>query len=57
MVELKDHYEEVIQGELIGFFNFQGYLEIAMNYGKASSLTHFIRGEKIKIIFNDNTDS
>ena len=55
--EINTHYEEVIPGELVGFFNFQGFLEIAINYGKASTLMHFVRGDKIKIIFDAATNS
>jgi S-adenosylmethionine hydrolase len=55
--EISTHYEEVIQGENTALFNFQGYLEIAMNYGNAASLTNFGRGDKIKIIFEDDTNS
>ncbi|MBK9480121.1 MAG: SAM-dependent chlorinase/fluorinase [Bacteroidetes bacterium] len=55
--DINTHYEDVISGESIAFFNFQGFLEIAINYGNAASLLNFNRGEKIKIIFNDHTDS
>ncbi len=51
---ISSHYEDVIQGEAVAFFNFQGFLEIAINFGDAATLLNFSRGEKIKIIFNDN---
>lgn len=55
--EISTHYEEVINGESLALFNFQGFLEIAINYGDAASLLNFGRGEKIKIIFDDHTNS
>lgn len=55
--EINQHYEEVINGETTALFNFQGFLEIAINYGDAAPLLNFSRGEKIKILFDDNTDS
>jgi S-adenosylmethionine hydrolase len=54
--EISEHYEDVIHGENAVLFNFQGFLEIGMNYGKLASLTHVFRGDKIKIVFDD-TDS
>ncbi len=56
LTEISEHYEDVIHGEVAVFFNFQGFLEIGMNYGKMASLTHVSRGDKMKIIFDD-TDS
>ena len=55
--EISAHYEDAIQGEIIALFNFQGFLEIAMNYGTAALLTNVARGEKIKIIFDGGKNS
>ena len=52
--EISEHYQDVIQGEAVAFFNFQGFLEIAINYGDAATLLNFGKSEKIKIRFHDS---
>ncbi|MBS1778158.1 MAG: SAM-dependent chlorinase/fluorinase [Bacteroidetes bacterium] len=38
VTEINEHYSSVKQGEILGRFNSSGYLEIAINRGKAASL-------------------
>ena len=51
---IHNHYDDAIQGEIVTLFNFQGFLEIAMNQGDAATLLNFKRGDQIKIDFHDN---
>lgn len=61
-IELKSHeiktiskfYNDVPNGEVLALFNSTGYLEIAVNLGKADSLLHFKINDNIPIHFNDN---
>ncbi|MCB0700885.1 MAG: SAM-dependent chlorinase/fluorinase [Chitinophagales bacterium] len=61
---ISEHYYDVNEGQKLCRFNSTGYLEIAINRGKAASLFGFklLREQQliyntIKITFNDSTDS
>lgn len=44
-------YSDVVVGEVLCMFNSDGYLEIAINMGKASSMLNLFRNETIQINF------
>lgn len=48
---LSRHYADVAIGDPVAFFNSSGYLEIAINMGKASSMFNLHRNENIQINF------
>lgn len=48
---LHNHYGEVVEGEKVAFFNSAGYLEIAINQGKASSLLNLKMYDIVRIEF------
>lgn len=48
---LSRHYADVAIGDALAFFNTSGYLEIAINMGKASSMYNLHRNENIQINF------
>ena len=48
---LFDNYNDVADGEIIAMFNSTGFLEIAINKGKASSLLNLKIGDTISIEF------
>jgi S-adenosyl-L-methionine hydrolase (adenosine-forming) len=50
-------YNQVPEGEKLALFNSQGYLEIAINQGKASALLGLTYNDSIRIEFHDNTNS
>ena len=49
---LSNHYYEVPIGEILALFNSAGFLEIAVNTGKASTLLGLKKDDPIQIIFN-----
>jgi len=48
---LSKDYGDVSIGDPLAFFNSSGYLEIAMNMDKASSMLNLVKGEMIQINF------
>lgn len=48
---ISNGYANAIEGEKLCLFNSAGYLEIAINHGKASSLLGLHEGESVKIEF------
>lgn len=48
---LSRHYSDVAVGEVLCLFNSAGYLEIAINMGKASSLLNLQKNETVQINF------
>jgi S-adenosylmethionine hydrolase len=48
---LSESYNDVADGEIVAMFNSAGYLEIAINKGKASSLLNLKLGDTISIEF------
>lgn len=48
---ISNGYANAIEGEKLCLFNSAGYLEIAINHGKASSLLGLYQGESVKIEF------
>jgi len=50
--ELHRHYSEVVEGEKVAFFNSAGFLEIAINQGKASSLLNLKLYDVVRIEFS-----
>lgn len=46
-------YNEVTEGEIVALFNSAGYLEIAINSGKAARLLGLKVGEPIQVFFED----
>ena len=55
--KISQWYDEVPQGELLALVNDAGYLEIAVNCGKASQMFNMKYGSTIRIEFNDNKSS
>ncbi len=49
---LSKHYGDAGIGEPLAWFNNAGYLEIAINQGRASSLLHLFKNETIQIDFH-----
>ncbi len=52
--KIHSNYDQVVQGEIIAFFNFNKMLEIALNKVKAKSLLFVKFGDNIAIEFYDN---
>ncbi|MBK9743039.1 MAG: SAM-dependent chlorinase/fluorinase [Saprospiraceae bacterium] len=48
---LSKDYGDVSIGDTLAFFNSSGYLEIALNMDKASSMLNLQKGEMIQINF------
>ena len=48
---LSRNYGDVAIGDAVAFFNSSGYLELAINMGKASSVFNLHRNENIQINF------
>ena len=48
---LSKDYGDVAVGDALAFFNSSGYLEIALNMDKASSMLNLNKGEMIQINF------
>ena len=48
---ISNGYSNTVEGEKLCLFNSSGYLEIAINHGKASSLLGLNEGESVKIEF------
>ena len=46
-----DDYSDVPIGDPVAFFNTSGYLEIALNLDKASSMLNLLKTETIQINF------
>jgi S-adenosylmethionine hydrolase len=51
VVNISESYSDVPVGEVLCMFNTSGYLEIAINLGKASSLLNLKKDETIHIDF------
>jgi len=51
--QLSEYYNDVPVGEILSFFNSSGYLEIAINMGKASSLLSLNVEDTIQIDFHN----
>lgn len=48
---LSRNYADTVEGSLVAFFNEAGYLEIALNKGKASTLLNFNKGDAVLVDF------
>ena len=57
MAKISESYDSVKNGEKLAIFGSTGFLEIAMNKGKASSLLGLKLNDTIRIEFYDNKDS
>ena len=51
ITRISDNYADVAVGEVLCFFNSGGYMEIAINMGKAASQLDLIKDETIQIKF------
>ena len=51
IVDIVDHYHDVPNGELLTRYNSRGYLEIAMNAGKAAQLYGLERDQLVQLEF------
>ncbi|MBL7793623.1 MAG: SAM-dependent chlorinase/fluorinase, partial [Saprospiraceae bacterium] len=49
---LSRHYYDVPVGEVLCFFNSAGYLEIAVNMGKAATLMGLLPEDSVQIDFS-----
>lgn len=52
ITQLSTHYSDVPIGDILCFFNSTGYLEIAINMGKAASMLGLKVGDVVQIDFN-----
>lgn len=52
ITKISNHYSEADIGEVVCIFNDAGYLEIAINAGRAASLLNLRKNETIQINFN-----
>ena len=52
ITKISDNYAEVPVGEVLCFFNSGGYIEIAINMGKAASQLDLVKDETIQIKFS-----
>ena len=52
ITKLSNYYQDVPVGEVLSFFNSAGYLEIAINMGKASSLLDLKLEDSVQIDFS-----
>ena len=55
--EISTGYQDVDMADIVALFGTHGYLEIAMNHGKASSLLGIERDSVVDIYFEDDKDS
>lgn len=51
ITKICNNYGEVDVGDVVAFFNCTGYLEIAINMGKASSMLDLYKNETVQIYF------
>ena len=52
ITRLCNYYQDVLVGEVLSFFNSAGYLEIAINMGKASSLLDLKLEDSVQVDFS-----
>jgi S-adenosylmethionine hydrolase len=48
---IDEHYSDVMQGEIVAFFNVSGFLEIAMNQGNMVGINNLNIGDVVQIDF------